>query len=65
MIMNNSNESSILIDTIPEISELNTVNALRLMAGNKKLYHKILRKFYTSQKNSGELIREKLKALYY
>ena len=49
------------IDAIPEILGLDTVSALRRMAGNKKLYQKILRKFYTTQKSSAELIRSHLK----
>ena len=49
------------IDAIPEISGLDTVGALHRMAGNKKLYQKILRKFYTTQKDSAELIRSHLK----
>lgn len=61
MDTNDDLADSIPIDSIPEISGLDTVGALRRMAGNKKLYQKILRKFYTTQKDSAELIRFHLK----
>lgn len=61
MDTNDDLADSIPIDSIPEISGLDTVGALRRMAGNKKLYQKILRKFYTTQKDSAELIRSHLK----
>ena len=43
MDTNDDLADSIPIDSIPEISGLDTVGALRRMAGNKKLYQKILR----------------------